>query len=329
MHTISSFKGLEFMKQALLIILLGWANYSVAQELFPNTEPASTMPKNVLGIRYFTDNYKEVKQIRNLSALRVMYGISGNLTIYGTAFMSNHHNWKMPEDFPFHNAPERGKIYPFKFDGGHLYLKYRFLNLDEQNQHFRIATYLEGALVNTTHHETEPDLFFGDNSGLGGGLIITYLHKRGAISTTWGYVHPFNYIGVTPDPLTDLPDIPMRMQYGKTLAFSLSMGYLLSPKVYKSYDQGNINLYLELRGKYYGSAKVDLFYGTDRSYYVHNNRYPPALKSGYYLDITPGFQYIYKSNLRFDLSATFRGLGFSYARLYPVLSFGIQRYFYL
>lgn len=318
------------MRSIFLIYLISCLFYEVkAQELFLHTEPASTLPKNVLGIRYFTDNYKEVKQVRHLSALRVMYGISGNLTIYGTAFMSNHHDWKMPEDFPFHNAPERGKIYPLKLDGGHLYLKYRFLNIDEQNTHFRMATFLEGTLVNTTHHETEPDLWAGDNSGIGGGFILTYLHKKWAISNTWEYIHPFNYVGVTPDPIAGLPDIPMKMQYGQTIGFSLSMGYLLFPRKYEHYDQGNLNLYLECRGKFYGSSKINLFHGSDREYYVENDRYPPALKKGYYLDVTPGIQYIYKSNLRIDFSATFRGLGFSYARLYPVISVGIQRYFYL
>lgn len=299
------------------------------QELFPNTEPASTMPKNVLGIRAFTENYKEVKQIRNMSALRLMYGIRGDLSVYTTFFFSNHHNWKMPEDFPFHNAPERGKIYPFKFDGMHVYFKYRYWNIDRQNAHFRAAAYMEGTYVNTTHHESEPDLFFGDNKGIGGGLIFTYLKNKFAISSTIGYVHPFDYVGFTPDPIIGLPDIPMRMQYGKTAIYSLSLGYLLLPREYKSYNQGNLNLYLEFRGKAFGNSKVDLFYGTDRAYYVVNNRYPPALKSGYYLDITPGIQYIYKSNLRIDFSASFRGIGFSYARLYPVFHVGIQRYFYL
>lgn len=312
----------------LLTFLLG-TSLLKAQELFPNTEPASTMPKNVLGVKLFTDNYKEVKQVRNMSALRFMYGIRGDLSIYTTLFMSNHHNYKMPEDFPYHNAPERGKIYPFKFDGAHVYLKYRFWNIDGQNEHFRMAAYLEGAYVNTTHHETEPDLWYGDNKGIGGGFIATYLKNKFAISTTWGYVHPFDYIGVTPDPIIGLPDIPIRMQYGRTLSYSLSMGYLVYPRKYKSYDQGNINLYLELRGKAYTSSKVLTFYGTDLEYYIDNRIYPPALRSGYYLDITPGIQYIYKSNLRFDFSTSFRGIGFSYARLYPVFSVGIQRYFYL
>lgn len=312
-----------------ILTILSNSKYAVGQELFPNTEPASTMPKNVLGIRVFSESYKEVKQVRNMSALRFMYGIRGDLTTYATLFFSNHHNWKMPEDFPFHNAPERGKVYPFKFDGAHVYLKYRFWNIDRQNTHFRAAAYLEGAYVNTTHHESEPDLFFGDNKGIGGGFIFTYLKNKFAISSTVGYIHPFDYVGVTPDPIIGLPDIPMRMQYGRTVAYSLSLGYLLLPRKYENYDQGNLNLYLEFRGKAFGNSKVDLFYGTNREYYVINNRYPPALKSGYFLDITPGIQYIYKSNLRIDFSASFRGIGFSYARLYPVFHVGIQRYFYL
>ncbi len=37
-----------------------------AQELFLNAEPASTIPKGVLGVRAFDETYKEVNLYRNL-----------------------------------------------------------------------------------------------------------------------------------------------------------------------------------------------------------------------------------------------------------------------
>ncbi len=315
------------MKKILLSLLI-FSNSLNAQELFPLSEPASTMPKGVIGIRCFSDTYKEVKQWRNMSALRLMYGAGSKTTVFLTGIASNHHGDKMPNEFPYHNAPERGKFYSYQFEGFHLYVKHRFLTYDAQNAHFRMAAYGEGTYVNTTHHETEPDIAMGDNAGVGFGLIATGLKNKFATSIILGGVIPFNYEGVTPDPIEGLPDIPMRMKYGKTAVFGLSMGYLIFPKVYENYNQGNLNVYLEIKGKAYTASKVDLFINTEREYYVENYNYPPALQGGYFADISPGVQYIINSNLRIDCAVTFRLLGFSYARMYPVYNFGIQRYFY-
>lgn len=262
-----------------------------------------------------------------MSALRLMYGITPRLSVYLTGIGSNHHGKKMPVEFPFHNTPERGAHYPYKFNGAHFYSKYRFFSSDGPNSHLRLAAYVEGTYVNTTHHETEPDLMMGDNSGLGAGLITTYLKNKFAVSLTIGGILPAKYKGLAPDPIEGLPDVPVRTQYGKALQYSLSFGYLLLPSRYKSYDQTNVNLYLELRGKAFSAARVDIFADEPNEYYLPQPRYPPALQKGYYLDISPGIQFIVKSNLRIDCSITFNGFGFSYARLYPVYNIGIQRYF--
>src|SRR5690606_35425817 len=123
-----------------------------AQELYPLAEPASTLPKQAIGLRLMSETYKEVNQWRNMSGLRLMYGLSPKLTVYATAIASNHHGDKMPVEYPFHNTPERGAYYPYKFNGVHLYAKYRFLSLDAEKAHFRLAVYAEGAYVETTHH---------------------------------------------------------------------------------------------------------------------------------------------------------------------------------
>src|SRR5690606_30220525 len=140
-----------------------------AQELYPLSEPASTIPKGALGVRIFSETYKEVRQWRNMSALRLMYGVSPRLSLYLTGIASNHHGRKMPSEYPFHNTPERGANYPFRFNGAHIYGKYRFVALDGPGRHLRLAAYADAAWVSTTHHESEPDIMMGDNSGVGGG----------------------------------------------------------------------------------------------------------------------------------------------------------------
>jgi len=298
-----------------------------AQELFPLAEPASSIPKGTLGVKLYSETYKEVKQWRFQNGLRLSYGVTPKLSLFLTALSSNHHGDKMPEEFPFHNTPERGKFYPYKFNGFHLYGKYRVLSLDHQNEHFRMAAYAEAAKVKTTHHETEPDLEMGDNSGWGFGLITTLLKNKFAGSLTAGAILPSAYLGSSPDPISSMPDIPIRVYYGKAITYSLSFGYLLLPRKYESYDQGNLNFYLTFKGKYYDAAKVDIFVGMPNEYYLINDQYPKALQRNYFVDISPGIQYIVRSNLRIDFSTSFRCLGFSYAKLYPVYTLGVQRYF--
>lgn len=313
---------------SMVLFLMAGTRSALAQELFPLSEPASTIPKGTLGIRFFSENYKEIYQWRDMSYLRLMYGLTPKLSVYASAIASNHHGDKLPVEFPFHNTPERGKIYPYKFNGFWLYAKYRFLSLDGPKSHFRMAGYLSGSKVNTTHHETEPNLEKGDNSGLGFGLITTVLKDKFALSLTAGGILPFVNKNFSPDPISSLPDVPENVYYGKAFIYKLSFGYRLLPVHYKNYDQGNLNLYAEFIGMAYGAAKVDIFAGLPNEYYLENGQYPEALKGASYIDFSPGLQYIYRSNLRIDASVTFRWLGFSYARLYPVYSIGIQRYFY-
>lgn len=325
-----SIRRIKFLLPYFLLICIGTVSEKTlnAQELFPLSEPASTIPKRTIGIRLYSESYKEIYQWRNVSYLRLMYGLTPRLSVYLSAIASNHHGVKLPEEFPFHNTPERGKVYPYKFNGFWLYGKYRFLSVDGHKSHFRIAAYAEATSVKTTHHETEPSLEYGDNSGMGLGLITTILEDKFAASLTTGAIFPFAYDGWAPDPVQGLPDIPETVFYGKAFLYRLSLGFRVLPFHYNSYKQGNLNVYAEFRGQIYGAAKVNVFAGMPNEYYLQNEQYPLALQGASYIDFSPGIQYIYKSNLRIDFSTTFRWLGFSYARLYPVYSIGIQRYFY-
>jgi hypothetical protein len=315
-------------KITTILALLLCGTVAFAQELFPLSEPASSMPKNVLGIRLFSETYKEVTKIRNMSYLRLMYGVTPKLSVYLTGIASNHHGEKFPVEFPFHNTPERGAKYPYKFNGFNLYAKYRFLSEDGENSHFRMAAFAEGTLVKTTHHETEPDLEEGDNTGIGAGLITTYLKGKFAVSATIGGVLPQATNGNAPDPIDNLPDVPIRLQYGKALSYDLSFGYRLLPLQYKNYNQTNINLYMEFHGEAYQTAKVNLYEGQYNEYFLGQGSYPPALHGGYYVDVSPGVQFIINSNLRIDCATTFHVTGQTFARLYPVYSIGIQQYLF-
>jgi len=320
------------MKRLITYIILTVCSYGggrlFAQELYPLSEPASTIPKNTIGVRFFSEAYKEVVQWRMQNCLRLMYGVTPHLTGYLTIAGSNHHGDILPSGFPYHNSPERGAIYPYKFNGAHLYFKYRFLNIDKPKEHLRLAVYVEGAWTQTTHHEAEPNVYMLDNSGIAGGLITTYLKGKWAGTLTVGYTHPIGFASIAPDEEIGLPDIPEYVQFGPSIDYRFSMGYLLYPQSYQSFKQTNFNIYLELVGKAYEAAMVKVFYGTDRAYWLENNLYPIGLQKGSYLDVSPGVQMIFNSNTRLDFSMTFPMLGQSYARMYPVYTVGIQKYFY-
>lgn len=313
------------------IILFFIPLFSKGQELFLHNEPASSVPKGVFGARIFGESFKEISSQRNMLAIRLMYGITPKLSAYLTATGSNHHGKNLPKDLITHThignqtiyytqPIQKGISYPYRFNGIHIYAKYRFLTMDGQNKHFRMALYGEWSHIKNAHDEAEPNLL-DDTKGYGGGLITTYLKKRFAVSLTSGVVIPGNYEETV--PLTNGSSLMTHteVQYGRALIYNLSFGYLLYPKEYKDYSQSNWNIYLEFNGKSYEGAKVfqdGLELETQSS----------SLKASHYVEVHPGIQRIVNSNLRIDLSVGFNLINKSYARFYPIYMVGVQRYFY-
>jgi hypothetical protein len=304
-----------------------------SQELFPMNEPASNIPKGVLGVRAFDNTFKEVNQVRNLMGIRLMYGVLPKLSVMATVSVSNHHDKNFPMGLATHThdgnqttystgSIQRGVAYPYLFTGVYLFAKYRFLTLDGEHKHFRMAAYADWSNVKAAHDEAEPNLL-DDTKGYGGGLISTYLKNHFAVSLTTGFIIPKSYNGLSPDN-NGGPMIPTEVIYGRAIKYNLSFGYLLFPKTYKNYNQANWNIYLELMGKSYEAAKINQYGGV-----VSLPISTASLQAGNYLDVCPGLQYIYKSNLRVDFSVEFPFINKSYAHLYPVYMIGIQRYFYL
>ncbi len=299
-----------------------------AQELFPVADPASNVPKGAIGIRAFAETYNEVDRIRNLFALRVMYGLTPKLTIQATPNVSNHHNKDLPPEFPVHNTPQIGVTHPYLFNGVDFYAKYRFFTSDGQNSHFRAAVYGEYSLLKVAHDEAEPTLL-DDNSGVGGGLIATYLHHRFAVSLTGGIIVPFKYQGNVPDEIPGLPGVPATITYANGYNYSLSFGYLLAPHTYTSYDQVNWNIYLEFIGKDYGAMQMqvgNVYYNSPQ--YGISTLGNKVLQGSQYLEVYPGVQAIIHSDIRVDFSVGFPVVNRSYVHYYPVYTLGVQRYFY-
>lgn len=298
------------------------------QELYPMTEPASNVPKGSLGIRYFSESYNEIDRVRNLFALRIMYGLTPRLTVEATPTVSNHHNKTLPVEFPTHNTPQIGVHHPYLFNGVDFYAKYRFLSIDGQNSHFRAALYGEYSILKVAHDEAEPTLL-DDNSGWGAGIITTYLKNHFAISFTGGIIVPFNYTGDIPDQISSLPDVPATVIYGKAYNYSLSFGYLLFPKTYSTYNQANWNIYLEFIGKDYAAMQLDVsnIYLKGPQYSAPIPEGNKALLANEYVEAYPGIQCIIRSTWRAEFSLGFPVINRSYVHFYPVYNIGVQRYF--
>jgi hypothetical protein len=312
------------LKQIQLVILVAAVlpTRGVGQELFPHTEPASNIPAHVLGLRLASESYDEVGQPRNWLGLKVMYGVTSDLMVTQTVSFSNHHGGRLPADFvttdgglgAMHtHGTTKGAAYPYLFETYNLNLKYRFYVSDSRNEHLRAAVWGEVAFGNEAHDEAEPTLM-GDNAGWGGGVIVTKLYKRFAVSLGLGGIIPWMY-KEDPDNLT--------FQYGNTLTYSLSLGYLLLPTTYRDYSQVNVNLYAEFLGKTYDAAEIHCM---GEKVIIDN---VPALSAGSYMELRPALQFIFWSNTRLDLSSSFLIHGDSYTKLYPVFYFNLQHYFYL
>lgn len=225
------------------------------QELFVFTEPASNMASHSFGGRlenhFMNDKYRNANSYMLMPEL--MWGASGKLMLHGSLFFSN----------------MDGSFYS---NGGSLFLKYRFLSIDEVHNHFRMALFGRYSVNNSHIHQYALDLN-GRNSGYEGGIIATQLVNRVAISANTSAVHAMDNIRGE------------KFLFGNKLRnainYSLSGGVLILPKEYTSYKQVNMNLMLEFLGQ-------------------------SNLHNGYsYIDMAPSMQFIFNSRLKIDIGYRF------------------------
>jgi len=222
------------MKRYLLVALalLGRATPLLAQELYVNTEPASNMATQSLGIRLENQGYNS-NGLKNRTNLELMYGASKNLMLHTTFYASNYYQSSQ------------------HFEGVSVYGKYRFLSVDSVQRHFRGAVFVKAASINNPLVNQEIALE-GDNTGLQSGVVFTQLLHKLALSSSASYLRAYDNRGGSILPAGNSRD---------AIAYTLSAGYLLFPKTYQDYKQVNINLYTEFLGKSnpgYGQSYLDV-----------------------------------------------------------------------
>lgn len=292
-----------------------WAN---AQELYPNSEPASIIPKHALGIRLMNEAYTTSGNFKSWHGAMFMYGVSSKLMFSGTITTSNHHYNKLPINYIVKDSNQTEIVSPnsfnknnYLFESVNLGFRYRFLNIDGDHKHFRMSVYSNGVYAIQPHDEAEVSLM-GDNKGIGAGLISTVLIKKLAVSFTGGIIKPFAYQEKANNTI---------IKYGNAYNYSLSFGYLVYPFKYTNFNQTNINLYAEFLGKSYDALTIE----KDKNKVLSQNT---GYSKGNYIEFRPAIQFIIKSNLRIDCSTAIPIVNRSYIRNYPLFLLNIQYYFF-
>lgn len=269
--------------QAVILSILLTKSYS--QELFIFTEPASNMATGSLGVRL--NNYLMPLQYNNRTAYRfdpeIMIGVNRHLMIHANLYASN-----MMEK-------------QFRFEGGSMYAKYRFLSKDDIHKHFRMAAFGKVSVIDNpytmqhtqkhlipdgnggyiehellTSHTSDEQNLDGNQSGWMVGIVATELVNKLAVSGTLSTISRWDNVG---------GEYNLPSSADGALQATLSGGYLLFPKNYEKYEQTNMNIYTEfIAQKAYG-------------------------KSGYFIDAGPGIQFIFNSICRLDLGYRFQLAG--------------------
>lgn len=312
-------------KLLLSVFFLIGAFLSFSQELFPHAEPASNVPKGVVGIRLMYDRYKEQSsnRIKESYHARIMYGITSKWTIMSTIGVSNHHYKAFPTDILPYFFNHHLRTYPaagYAIEGINVYSKYRFFTHDKYHQHIRLAVFAEGCKSFVAHDDAEPTLMT-DNSGYGGGIIATYLYEKLALSMTAGFIKPLVY---------KQDDINIVFKSGDASYLELSAGYRILPIRYTSYSDINVNVYSEFSFKQYGAAYVEQNGAEiDFAQYAKNNPYTAkALSAGSYIDGHFAVQFISNSNSRLDIGVTLALKNRSYNYWSPMFTLQYQTYIY-
>ncbi|HSZ71692.1 MAG TPA: hypothetical protein VK750_03380 [Cytophagaceae bacterium] len=299
----------------------------MAQELYPYAEAASTQPKGVPTVRFAYEHYKELPSQRGryFTGIRVVYGLTHKLTVGVSVTGSNHHRRKFPDGstgltnyFQNHHLKSYPQN-PYQVEGFIALLKYRFLNIDGHQRHFRMAVMGSVAKSFIPHDSAEPRL--GDNSGAEGSWIATLLLKRFAVSLTNGYIFPAKYKDKSQGIV---------FQSGNCQYLNVSLGYRLIPSKYSSYSNVNVNFYLEFITASYGGATMSINgqpYSFD-SYQYYDKYIYNSLQPNTYSEMRPSLQFILYSTTRIETGVASPIYNQSYLHFYPMYFISIHRSFF-
>ena len=238
------------MNKLLLLAFLFIYSNTFSQELFVFTEPASNMPAKSLGFRDMNGfMFEKDGKLNYHNMPEIMISINKKFMLHSQAFISN--------------RQEGG----FETEGGSLYAKYRFFSEDAKQSHFRMALFARASKNRADIHQDEIETM-GHNTGYEAGFIATKLLHKVAISSTISYERAFDNKPGYIFPST---------QSNSAMNYTFSLGKLMLPKVYTSYNQTNVNLMFELIGQRLN--------GNQKSF----------------LDMGPSIQFIVNSQARFDI----------------------------
>ena len=212
----------------LPVFIVVWAIISCGyttrgQELFVNAEPASNMPARSLSVKLSGMFEKGIhtQRIMQRYTPELMLGVSKKWMVHLASTFSDMYQ------------PA------FRFESARLYGKWRFLSVDDIHKHFRMAAF--GMVSYSRNYLLHNEInLMGDQSGFQLGLIATQLWNKLAVSGTAS----LNEI-LKGKRWSD--EEPQLFAY-EALNYSLSAGYLVLPLNYTSYNQTNLNVYLELIG---------------------------------------------------------------------------------
>jgi hypothetical protein len=270
----------------VVLVLVGTThNQLAAQELYVFSDPASNVPAKSLSLKYngkfMMENRPSSKVLLSRHMAEASIGLNKKLMFRPV--------------FTFSNMYGRGDM---RWESAGIYAKYRFLSSDAIHRHFRAAAYIKG-LYSANSLRYEELTGDGDQSVVQAGLIFTQLVNKLAVSTTIGWTEVIN------QERWLKYDGPRLFGY-RSLNYSLSSGYLLFPRTYKSYEQTNFNFYLEL----IGSNAID--------------------RKAYFVDLAPAMQLIVNSNTKINLGYRFQlsGNSFRMASAAPSFSFSVERTFF-
>jgi hypothetical protein len=264
------------MKYFKVIFLLFFiVNSSLSQELYINTEPASLIPKGtkVVRVHHHTIFLNDINEPGSFSSAKLLipsisYGISKKIMVSASLQLSNN---------PFNPEPNRA------FNGFKLYSKQRLISTDKKKYHTRLSSFIKyanhgkWALPNYKFISNNYDIDIQD-SGVEFGLIATQLIKKLAVSVTSGF-------GVISNKTSDGTYDDKNFN---SIRNSISAGYLLFPRRYKSYKQTNFNIYFEYLTSSILSKKYPLRYNKFMSTFA------------------PGIQFIIMSRSRLDFGYKIR-----------------------
>ena len=247
-----------------ILIFLSIISTTFSQELYVFSSPASNVPAKSLSFKY-TSKWVGGNTIHHSSnASRHMVesqiGISKKIMLRAAVSLSDMYSHKKQQ-----------------FESFSVLAKYRFFSNDDVHRHFRAAVFLNTVFSKNDLRYDELTVE-GDQSVLQGGVILTQLINRLAVSTTLA--------------LTEVVD-PERWQkyrgsrrFGyQGINYNFSSGYLLLPRKYTGYKQPNLNIYFECIGGF----------GLDKRFS--------------FTDLAPALQIILNSNSQINLGYRFQLVG--------------------